>query len=270
MAMISPALPSLTNSNLYHSLVHNHSYLTVPTIKINKISSSSNTFTASSTTINLSHSLSLILNSTLSLISILLLVNYCQSFLAIVEYLSTQTHSVFLNLVLPSFPHLTSTSHYTANPTFSYFITTIYLYLSYIGLSAQLAFTIDLFYLYNLPTIYMYKLLTSAYSYLLAILTFLLKVYQYDQQNWLSCQYPILKFKGTENVNKLVAICGMVVLGQVLVIVAFYYIWLAFVIVFLVCFINFVRNLAMTVEYFVEILLVVKAYQHHRQSKQQP
>lgn len=195
---ISPYLPALTNSNLYHSLTHNHSYLTINT-QINKNNTDTHinthnitkthtdTDTPLSLNINLSHSLYLILNSTLSLISILLIVNYCETFLTIVQYLSTKTHSLFLNLVIPYFPYLTNTNYYTNSPSFTYFISTIYLYLSYIGISAQLAFTIDLFYLYNLPTIYIYKILTKIYGELLKILTFLVKVYQYDQRNWLSC-----------------------------------------------------------------------------------
>lgn len=54
--------------------------------------------------VNLNHNLYLIINSTLSLLSALIIANYCETMLAIVEWTSHQTHAVFLNFVFPKFP----------------------------------------------------------------------------------------------------------------------------------------------------------------------
>lgn len=110
-------------------------------------------------------------------------------------------------------------------------IVLVYLILSYLGITAQLSLTLDLIYLYNLPTIYMYKILALSYSKLLTGLNFCLQVFEYDQSRWLTCRYKFLI--KTERINKVISIGLILALGQVLVIVAFYYLWLAVVIIFL-------------------------------------
>lgn len=101
------------------------------------------------------------------------------------------------------------------------------------GLTAQLSLTLDLIYIYNLPAIYIYKILALSYSKLLNAIKFCKEVIDYDHTKWLTCQYPILL--KTHNINKLIGYGAILVLIQILLIVGFYYIWLALVIIVLMC-----------------------------------
>lgn len=144
--------------------------------------------------------------------------------LAIVEWTSHQTHAVFLNFVFPKFPEL---STYTPS-----WIVEVYLLLGYLGITTQLALTLDLIYIYNLPAIYMYKILAFSYSKLLSSIKFCLQITEYDHERWLTCPYSFLKYRPRS--NKILAIAIIIVLAQILVIVIFYYLWLTLVILMLV------------------------------------
>lgn len=131
--------------------------------------------------------------------------------------------------------------------------------LGYVGLTSQLALTLDLIYIYNLPAIYMYKILAFSYSKIIIVIQFCLQVIQYNHKRWLTCPYPFLSY-ASPSVNKFVATGAVIILGQVLVIVAFYYMWLTLVILMLVLAMNFVRNLIEVIRKISDVLLLVKGY----------
>ena len=180
--------------------------------------------TCCSLKVNLQHNLFLVVNSTLSLLSALIIANYCENMLAIVEWTSHQTHAVFLNIVIPKLPEI---STYTPS-----WIVEIYLMLGYLGITTQLALTLDLIYIYNLPAIYMYKILAFSYSKLLKSIQFCLQIISYDQERWLTCPYQFLTYRPAT--NKIIATVLLIILGQILIIVVFYYLWLSLVILMLV------------------------------------
>ena len=53
---------------------------------------------------------------------------------------------------------------------FKMIICYIYLVFGYIGLSSQIILTVDLIYVFNLPTIYIYKLLAKVYKLLIKLM----------------------------------------------------------------------------------------------------
>ena len=85
--------------------------------------------TCCSLKVNLQHNLFLVVNSTLSLLSALIIANYCENMLAIVEWTSHQTHAVFLNIVIPKLPEI---STYTPS-----WIVEVYLMLGYLGITTS-------------------------------------------------------------------------------------------------------------------------------------
>jgi hypothetical protein len=108
-----------------------------------------------------------------------MIASYCEKMLGIVEWVSHQTHVIFLSFVFPSFPEL---STYTPSV-----IVIIYLMIGYLGVSAQLSLTLDLIYIYNIPAIYIYKILAKVYSTLIKAIKYLLKIIQYDHNKWITC-----------------------------------------------------------------------------------
>lgn len=170
--------------------------------------------------------LQILLNCTLSLMSALAISNYCEWMLGMAEWVSHRTHLVFLSLVLPRVPDLA-----TLTPPS---VVLVYLLLGYLGLTAQLSFTLDLLWLYNLPAILIYKLLALSYSRLLSAISLCLKVLSYDHTRWFTCEYPwILRYR---NIAKSIGYGLTALLLQVLLIVGFYYVWLVFVITVLFVF----------------------------------
>lgn len=172
--------------------------------------------------------------------------------LAVVEWTSRQTHAGFLRVLLPGLKR--GLESYTPA-----WVVDVYILLGYVGLTSQLALTLDLIYLYNLPTIYMYKLLTYSYSRLLNTLTLSLQVLTHSPEKWLTCPYPILA-RLPPQTNKLIALGTAIVLGQILVVVGFYYLWLACVILGVVLVMNAVRNGVEGVKMCGELLMVLKGF----------
>ena len=144
--------------------------------------------------------------------------------LGIVEWTSHSIHMVFLNLVFPKFPE-----PFTYTPSW---IVHVYLAFGYLGISSQLSLTLDLMYMYNLPAIYIYKLLAYLYSKLLSFIKICIEIIEYDESRWLTCPYSFLCF--TKNINKLLALGSIIIMGQVLLIAGFYYLWLTIVILMLI------------------------------------
>ena len=112
--------------------------------------------------------------------------------------------------------------------TFRYFLCYLYIVFSYIGLSAQVTLTVDLIYLFNLPTILIYKAVARAYTLLGKTLKTLWQLFTRREETWLTCPYPSYLLS-----DKFKIIFGglILLLFYLLSILAFYYLWLAVVIV---------------------------------------
>lgn len=111
------------------------------------------------------------------------------------------------------------------------FLVDIYIYLGYLGLSAQLAFTLDMIYIFTIPTILIYKLLALAYKLILKSIIFSYQILTRDPEKWITCEYKWL-LNSTKCV-KVLALGVFVILVEALVFVSFYYLWLAIVILIL-------------------------------------
>ena len=111
------------------------------------------------------------------------------------------------------------------------FLVDIYIFLGYLGLSAQLAFTLDMIYIFTIPTILIYKLLALAYKLILKYIIFAYEILTRDRDKWITCQYKWL-LNWSKSV-KAFALAVFVILAEALLFVSFYYLWLAIVIIIL-------------------------------------
>lgn len=164
-------------------------------------------------------------NSSLSLMLAFGVLHYHEHFVELIVLVSHQVHHWFLQLIadVPDFSN-TLRSSYAVKLALCH----LYLIFGYIGLSAQVTLTVDLIYLCNLPTIALYKLLAKAYQLLLKYLWVLVELLSKSEERWLSCPYPSWML---QDGCKVVYICCLPILTFLMVVVAFYYIWLTFVIV---------------------------------------
>ncbi len=80
---------------------------------------------------------------------------------------------------------------------------------------------------------FIYKALAWLYSRLLLSIRFCWQVVQYEPSRWLTCPYGFVTQHS--EVCRVLGLGSLLVLAQLLVIVGFYYIWLALVIIVLVC-----------------------------------
>jgi hypothetical protein len=96
------------------------------------------------------------------------------------------------------------------------------------GVTTQLAFVMDLVSVLTLPTKMIYTFLRWLYSKSLEIIGKLYKFIGTDEEKWITCPYPE---KWLTPNYRTAGLMLLIVLGQVTVFVAFYYIWLCLVIV---------------------------------------
>jgi hypothetical protein len=121
----------------------------------------------------------LISNSSISLILSFMVINYHQYLMNLVMILSHQVHHWYLSMIIPNLPNY---SDYLQDST-SIKLVLIYTLLiaGYLGLSVQLNATLDLIFLFNIPTILIYRLLAYIYSRTIKIINFLYKIVTTDE-----------------------------------------------------------------------------------------
>jgi hypothetical protein len=110
----------------------------------------------------------------------------------------------------------------------------LYIIYGYVGLSAQITLTVDCIYLFNMPTILIYKILAIIYQFLLRIVKVMNNLLSINEAYWLTCPYPSFLLRDG---MKIIYIAMVPVLAYLLIIIVFYYLWLAVVIVCLKIFI---------------------------------
>jgi hypothetical protein len=138
---------------------------------------------------------------------------------------SHQVHHWFLQLIadVPDFSTALRSSY-----LIKLLLCHLYLVFGYCGLSAQVTLTVDLIYLCNLPTIALYKLLAKTYQFLLKYFLILVELLTKSEARWLSCPYPSWMLRDS---CKILYIACLPIFSFLMVVTAFYYIWLTFVIV---------------------------------------
>lgn len=103
----------------------------------------------------------------------------------------------------------------------------LYIIFGYVGLSSQITLTVDLIYVFNMPTIFIYKILAHLYQFLLKIVKIMTNLLTINKQYWLSCPYhPFLLSDGM----KIIYIAIIPLLAYLIIVIMFYYLWLAVVI----------------------------------------
>ena len=131
--------------------------------------------------LQLSKTLQVIINSTISLLLILSINDYSEHFLHSIEFVSHQTHQKFISFLFPSFQEMML----TYRPSF---LSVIIIFVNYLGITAQLALAMDFIFIFNLPTILLYKLLAKVYVLLLQYVEFLWQVMTRNKETWLTAQ----------------------------------------------------------------------------------
>ena len=143
----------------------------------------------------------------------------------IIVLVTHHVHHWFLRLIA-DIPDLSS--FIRSSYIIKLFLCHVYLIFGYLGISAQLILTIDLIYICNLPTIFLYKFLARAYKFLVRYFWLLIELLSKTEAQWLSCPYPSWLLKDS---LKVVYISCLPICGFLMMIIGFYYIWLAFVII---------------------------------------
>lgn len=108
----------------------------------------------------------IIANSSISLILSFTIINYHQNFIYLIWLISHEVHRWFINFIIQVPEYSIKIQNIIA---FRGIICYIYIIYGYIGLSSQITLTLDLIYLFNMPTILIYKLLARTYQFLLKI-----------------------------------------------------------------------------------------------------
>lgn len=144
----------------------------------------------------------------------------------------------------------------------------MYILLGYLGITVQLALTIDIIYLFTIPTILIYRALASLYKYLLIVIGFFFEVLSRDFERWVSCPFP--QIKKAPNCAKTFSLALLIIFVKVLLFVAFYYVWLAVIMIGLTLFLvkfhlwkNFLQNI---LTFFRELGLIVYIVKNYEQN----
>jgi hypothetical protein len=122
--------------------------------------------------------------------------------------------------------------------TFRGILCYIYIIYGYVGLSSQITLTVDLIYLFNMPTILIYKILARTYQFLLKITHIIKDILTINKEYWLTCPYPCLLLNDG---IKLVYIATVPIIFYLIIVTVFYYFWLTIVIVVLKMLIVFIQ-----------------------------
>lgn len=102
--------------------------------------------------------------------------------------------------------------------------------LGFFGLSFQLAFVIDVINVLTLPTKLIYKFLRVIYRNCIKAISKLYEFINTNEKNWITCPYPL------EHINSNIRTSTfglLLILFNLTIFTSFYYIWLAFIILFL-------------------------------------
>lgn len=171
------------------------------------------------------HGMQIIINSCVSMVSALVVVGYAEKFVSVAQWVSVEVHQYFLGQNGFSWGAFDGQVEQ---------ITAVYILLGYMGITVQLALTIDIIYLFTIPTILIYRALASLYKYLLIVIGFLFEVLSRDFERWVSCPFP--QIKKAPNCAKTFSLALLIIFVKVLLFVAFYYVWLAVIMIGLTLF----------------------------------
>ena len=165
-----------------------------------------------------------IANSSISLMLSYGILHFHEHFISLIVLISHNVHHWFLQFIapLPDYSIFLQES-YSLKLGLCY----LYLLFGYFGLSSQIVLTVDLIYFFNLPTIIVYKLLAKLYQLLMKGFKVIMDILTIEREFWITCPYNELLLSDS---FKIVCIAVLPILGFLIVVVVFYYLWLTLVI----------------------------------------
>jgi hypothetical protein len=105
--------------------------------------------------------------------------HYHEHFLQFIIVISHNVHHWFIQFIatdVPDYSSLLQSSYYLKA-----ILCYVYLLFGYLGLSSQIILTVDLIYLFNLPTIVIYKLLAKIYQFLIKYFKIVVEILTIDR-----------------------------------------------------------------------------------------